>query len=291
MRFLDIALTLVALAAVGFVLLAAVITAFQRRLIYKPDPRRTTPQHEGWASVDVWQIATPDGETLTAWYAEARPGYPTVVYFHGNAGWIELRNERLSALMARGYGVLMPSMRSYGGSTGQPSEGAIISDALLVYDTLRASGVAEGSIIAFGESLGTGVATQLATVRPVGGLVLDSPYTSMVDLAAHDFPWLPVRYLLWDHFDTARHIGGVKAPLLVLHGEADQLVPVAMGRAIFAAASAPKTLHTYPGAPHLDHLAHGSFDDLAAWIDTMRIEVFAARRKRTPARRQQKALG
>jgi uncharacterized protein len=256
---------LVMAAVAGYLLLAAAITALQRNLIYKPDPRRTTPAAAGFTDVAVWQIATPGGH-LTAWYAPAEQGQPTVLYFHGNAGWIELRNQRLAELRSRGFGVVMPSYRGYGGSTGSPSEGANVADAHLVYDRVRAAGVAATDIVIFGESLGTGIATQLAAARAAAALVLDSPYTSMADLAARDYPWLPVRRLLWDHYETIRHIEDVSIPLLVIHGEADQLVPVTMGRAVHDAASAPKALLTYPGAPHLDHLGQGSFDDVERWI-------------------------
>ena len=252
-----------------YIALAFFITALQGRLIYKPDPRRTTPQRGGHYDVEELRIPTADGATLVAWYARAIPGQPTLLYFHGNAGHIELRDERLTELKSRGYGVLMPSMRGYGGSTGRPSEAAAIADAKLVHTCLRNSGVAAEDIIVFGESLGTGIATQLAASRKVGALVLDSPYTSMADLAVKAYPWLPVRRMLRDHFDTLRHIRRVTVPILILHGEADRLVPVDMGRAVFDAAVAPKTLITFPGVPHLEHVPHGSFEDVDQWIGTL----------------------
>jgi fermentation-respiration switch protein FrsA (DUF1100 family) len=262
--------TFVLMAVAGFAcayaLLATVVTLVQRRLIYKPDPRRSTPQDEGFDGIDVWTVTTPDGAQLVAWYAKAKPGQPTLLYFHGNAGHIELRSSRLAELASRGFGVLMPSYRGYGGSTGQPSERALIADAQLMFATLRESGVAATNIIVFGESLGTGVATQLAALKPTRGLVLDSPYTSMVDLGTRDYPWLPVRRLLWDHYDTHRHMRQVSVPVLVLHGEADGLVPCDMGRAVARAAVAPCTILTYPGATHLAHCELGSFDDVTAWI-------------------------
>lgn len=253
-------------AAAAYVALAVIITVFQRRLIYKPDPRRTTPHRDGHYDVDELRIPTPDGHTLVAWYTMAVPGQPTVLYFHGNAGYIELRNERLTELKSRGYGVLMPNMRGYGGSTGRPSEPTAIADAKLIYRCLRNSGVAANDIIIFGESLGTGIATQLAASRNVAGLVLDSPFTAMADVAARAYPWLPVRRMLWDQFETVHHIRRVTVPLLIVHGEADRLVPVEMGRAVFEAAVAPKTLITFPGVPHLEHVPHGSFDDIEHWI-------------------------
>ena len=269
MRLLDVVWTVSSLAIAGYVLLAALITLLQRRLVYKPDPRRATPGDCGLTGVDAVQIAT-GGETLQAWYAEAPPGRPTILYFHGNAGWIELRADRLADLQARGFGVLMPFYRGYGGSTGRPSESANVADAKIVYDWLRRQGVASRDIVLFGESLGTGVATQLAAAKVSAGLVLDSPYTSMTDLARRDYPWLPVRYLLWDHYETLRHIKRVTVPVLVIHGEADALVPFDMGLAVHAAVLAPKRLAAFKGAPHLEHKRQGSFRILAHWIDSLR---------------------
>jgi uncharacterized protein len=255
----------------GYALLAAAVTLVQRQLIYKPDPRRTTPHDEGLEGIDVWSVATPDGAQLVAWYAKAEPGHPTFLYFHGNAGYIELRSTRIADLTSRGFGVLMPSYRGYGGSTGRPSEQTLIADALLMFATLRESGVPASNIIVFGESLGTGVATQLAAARTTLGLVLDSPYTSMVDLGTRDYPWLPVGHLLWDHYATHRHITRVMVPVLILHGEADGLVPCEMGRAVANAAVSQCTLLTYPATPHLAHHELGSFDDVTAWVKQVAI--------------------
>jgi uncharacterized protein len=294
--------TALAVLVGGYVVLAALVTLLQRNLIYKPDPRRTTPEDAGHSGVDVWhvQVAHPpepvleprrrakapatSGEKLVAWYARAEPGRPTILYFHGNAGYIELRSLRLAELQARGFGVLMPSYRGYGGSSGRPSEAANIADALKVYDLLLAQGVATRDVVLFGESLGTGIATQLAAAKRVSGLVLDSPYTSMADLAARDYPWLPVRQLLWDHYETIHHIKRVTSPLLVLHGEADQLVPVEMGRAVSQAAAGKSTLLTYPDAAHLDHLAHGSFDDVERWIMRSRLYERTRPHEKSPRR-------
>jgi len=269
MSWLEAITLYLAFAVAGYVVLAVVITVFQRRLIYKPDPRRTTPHRDGHYDVDELSIPTPDGKTIVAWYAMAVPGQPTVLYFHGNAGYIELRNERLAELKSRGYGVLMPNMRSYGGSTGRPCEQSAVADAKLVYSCLRNSGVAANDIVVFGESLGTGIATQLAASRNVAGLILDSPYTSMTALAVRAYPWLPVRRMLWDQFETERHIRRVTVPILIVHGEADRLVPVDMGRALFETAVAPKTLITFPGVSHLEHIPHGSFDDIEQWIERL----------------------
>jgi fermentation-respiration switch protein FrsA (DUF1100 family) len=124
----------------------------------------------------------------------------------------------------------------------------------------------------YGESLGTGVAVQVAGAKRVAGLVLDAPYTSMVDLAALHHPYIPGRWFMTDRYETRRHIAKVTAPLLVLHGEKDTIVPVEMGREIFARAPGPKTLKTFPAAGHDDHYKFGSYDTLYAWIAALRAE-------------------
>ena len=262
----DIVWTLLGFATACYVMLAALVTAIQRRLIYRPDPRRATPHQFALTGIETATMACPDGCTLAAWYAKARPGQRTVLYFHGNRGYIELRADRMADLQRRGLGVLMMSYRGYGGSTGFPSEDANVADARLAYDWLRQRGVAACDIVLFGESLGTGIATQVAGSKVSAGLILDSPYTSMADLAQLDYPWLPVRWLLFDHYETARHIKRVTVPVLVLHGESDALVPVWMGRAIQGAAVSPASLHTFEGASHLDHRSRGSFDVVERWI-------------------------
>jgi uncharacterized protein len=270
MRFIEVAQTIIIAGMIGYILLALVVTLKQRTLIYNPDRARSSPQQDGLTGVDVWTMPTPDGEHLEVWFAPAQPGRSTVLYFHGNAGYVDLRRDRLGDLQARGFGVLMPSYRGYGGSSGKPTEAANVADAKLAYETLRAKGIAASDIIVMGESLGTGVATQLAASRKVAGLVLDSPYTSMRDLAQRNYPWLPVDWLLWDRYETRIHIKRVTVPLLILHGEADVVVPVAMGVEVRELAVSPVTLLTYASCSHLDHLRAGSFDELERWTKGLR---------------------
>lgn len=252
-------------------LLAAIVPGLQRRLMYFPDKTYFTPKSAGLASgVDERVIETPDGARVLAWYAKAKPGLPTLLYFHGNAGSLETRIERIRKYMARGLGVFMMTYRGFGGSTGHPSEAANVADAKLAYDMLVASGVDPSDIIIYGESLGTGVAVQVAAVKTVAGLVLDAPYTSMVDLAALHYPYIPGRWFMTDRYDTRTHIKDVRVPLLILHGEQDDIVPVTMGREIFDLAGPPKVIRTFQGAGHADHYLFGSYDALYKWIDELR---------------------
>jgi fermentation-respiration switch protein FrsA (DUF1100 family) len=265
--------------AFGLAALYAVVALsaflFQRRLTYFPDPQRTSPASFNLVGVEERIIATPDGEQLVSWFAPAAAGRPTVLYFHGNAGNLANRSERVRRFLTRGWGVMFLSYRGYSGSTGTPSEGANVADAKLAYDTLRAAGVDPDDIIIYGESLGSGVAVQVAAEKQVGGLVLDAPYTSIVDVAEVSYPYLPVRPFIFDRYETMQYLPKVTAPLLVMHGEDDRVIPVEMGKAVYAAANAPKEIVTFPRAGHSDHHLYGSYEELFRWVDALRAKAHA----------------
>jgi fermentation-respiration switch protein FrsA (DUF1100 family) len=258
----------IVLASVYAVIAIAAFVA-QRRLMYFPDPERLPPAAFALAGVEERVIVAPDGARLIAWYGRAAPGRPTLLYFHGNAGNLGSRSERVRCFIARGYGVYMLSYRGYGGSTGSASEKANVADAKLAYEALRSEGVAPANIVAYGESLGSGVAVQVAADKPVAGIALDAPYTSIVDVAAGAYPFLPVRPFMFDRYETMQFLPRVKAPLLVLHGEDDEIIPVAMGRAVYAAANAPKEIVTFPHAGHSDHHLYGSYEELYRWVEAL----------------------
>ena len=264
-------------AAALYLLVMAGMYFGQRRFMYFPDPTRTAPADADLPNVSERIIDTPDGEKIIAWYGKAQPGQPTLLYFHGNGGALEVRRERIAKYLKRGRGVFMMSYRGYSGSTGSPSEAHNVADAKLAYDALIGEGVKPDDIIIYGESLGTGVAIQVAREKKAQGLVLDSPYTAMVDRAAELYPWLPVRWLVTDQYESRAWIADVHIPLFILHGELDVIVPVEMGRALFALANAPKEIKTLPGAGHGDHYLFGSFEVINAWIDRLRAgEIKAA---------------
>lgn len=249
----------------GVVVLAAWLG--QRKLLYAADPTRAAPASLGLTGVVERELATPDGASLVTWRAAPAPGRPTILYFHGNAGTLANRSERVRRFTRDGFGLFMMSYRGYSGSTGTPSEHANVADGRRAYDTLRADGVRAEDIVVFGESLGSGIAVQLAAEVPVRAIVLDAPYTSMVDVAAGHYPYLPVRPLLVDRYDSASRIAHVKAPLLIVHGERDGIVPVALGRGLFAHAVAPKEIVIFPSGRHSDLFSvHGAHDVVERWL-------------------------
>lgn len=263
-------LKVIILAVVGLYAVAATVMYLaQRRFIYFPEPARTLPQAAGLPDVAERVVATPDGEKLIAWYGKAKPGQPTVLYFHGNGGALEFRSASIRRYLDHGRGMFMMSYRGYSGSTGSPSEVANVADAKLAYDALVQEGVRPEDIILYGESLGSGVATQVAAEKKVGGVILDSPFTSIAELAAQIYPWLPVNWLLTDRYDSILHIRDVHVPVFIVHGEADDIVPVEMGRRLFAVANEPKEIVTMPGTGHAVH-DDVTFGIINNWIDKLR---------------------
>lgn len=254
------------LAVAGLYLAAGIaMYAGQRRLMYPGDPTRVSPAALGLDVTEI-ELSAPDGERLVAWHAQAAPGKPTLLYYHGNGGNLADREDRVRLYRGEGYGLLMLSYRSYSGSTGRPSETANVADATLAYRWLRETGVQPEEIVLYGESLGTGVAVQVAASEPVKGMILDAPYTSIADVAQRQYPWMWVRPFVADAYDSLSRIGSIKVPLLILHGARDRIVPPDMGQALFDAANEPKRIVVFPEAGHLYHTEFGSFGVIREFI-------------------------
>jgi hypothetical protein len=246
----------------------------QRKLMYFPDTERVEPAEAGLTGVEERVLETPDGERVIVWYGKAQQGQPTLLYFHGNGGSLEDRAPRIARFMAEGWGVYMMTYRGYSGSSGSPTEANNVADARLAYQALLREGVPPKSIIVYGESLGSGIAVRIAAELPVGGVILDAPYTSIVDIAAKAYPFLPVRLLLIDRYETTKYIAGVKVPLLILHGERDTVVPVAMGREVARLANEPKRLVVFTNAYHSDLYVNGNgaIDAVRTWIGGLHVK-------------------
>jgi fermentation-respiration switch protein FrsA (DUF1100 family) len=234
--------------------------------MYFPDPSRVPPTEVGLDGVEEVKLPTDDGVTLIAWYAPAREGKNTILYFHGNAANAANRARKIELMREDGSGVFYLNNRSYGGSGGRPTEANNVADAIAAYDQLVARGVAPERIVAFGESLGSGQAIRLAAERPVRAVVLEAPLTSTLDVARPTYFWLPLSLLITDSYDNARNIGAVTAPVLILHGARDRVIPVEMGKRLFAAANEPKRLEVLPDADHNDMSDHGAWEKAARFL-------------------------
>ncbi len=240
----------------------------QRRLMYFPDRARTPPASIGLSGVEEVVIAAPDGAKIMHWSARAKPGKPTLLYFHGNAGALADRKPRFERFMGEGWGVFMMSYRSYGGSEGWPTETDNVADAIRAYDYLASRGLKPADIVLYGESLGTGVAAQVATHRRAAGLVLEAPYTSTVAVGALQYPFLPVASAMLDRYETDKIIASVAMPLLVMHGAKDRVIPVAMGRRLYELAREPRRYIEFPEGLHSDLYINRNeaLGPLRAWV-------------------------
>jgi uncharacterized protein len=236
-----------------YLALVAALFVMQRSFIYLPWGVPGAPAASGLPEMQEIRVRTADGLDILGWHAAPRlAGAPTLVLFHGNAGHLGLWAGQARAMLDAGLGVLIAGYRGYGGNPGSPSEQGLYHDARAALDWLGARGVAGRDVVLLGVSLGTGVASQMANERPVAAIVLETPYTSVVDIAAALFPFVPVRWLLLDRFDTLSRIAAVRAPVLVAHGDRDDVIPFAHGEAVFAAASDPKRFLHVPGGDHGD---------------------------------------
>lgn len=267
-------LGLLAAAVVGYCGVALALYFGQRQILFRPDVTRPDAAAVGVPGLRAVTLRTAGGLELVAWWLPpAAPERTVLLYFHGNGGNLAHRGERLRRFAAAGFGALMPEYPGYGGNPGAPSERSLFETATAALAFLQAQAVRDGDVAVYGESLGTGVAAWLAAGRRVRALVLESPFTSVTALAQALYWFLPVKWLVRDPFDTLGRIGRAEAPVLVALGERDQVVPPWMGRAVFAAAPAPKRLWAAADGGHEDLARFGLIE---AVIEFLRRDAAAA---------------
>lgn len=241
-------------AVIVYAMVVGILWFMQRdMLFYRSEGRPMLNDPTLEPKRDIVCLATEDGLNLRSWYFRAgRAGAPTVVFFHGNAGDIGNHLPFAKFLIEAGYGLLALEYRGYGGNPGSPDEAGLIADGRAALTFLKDQGVPDSGIVLFGESLGTGVAVQLAAEHQVGAMILRSPYTSIAAVAAIQLPYIPAHWLVRDRFDSLAKIGLNRAPLFIFHGANDTLIPLALGRELFEAARSPKTWLTLDGVGHND---------------------------------------
>ncbi|UYM06055.1 alpha/beta hydrolase [Solicola gregarius] len=239
------------LVVVGTVI--ALLTAFQRQLIYFPDSSPVPPAATVIEDARDIELHTADGLELGAWFAPAPTGVEgrgyAVLVAPGNGGNRLGRVELLRQLNAHGFAVLAMDYRGYGGNPGSPSEEGLALDANAAVDALEELGYPSQRTIYFGESLGTGVVAALQERRTPAGIVLRSPFTALADVGAHHYPWLPVRWLLRDRFPVVEHIASTRVPVTVIYGDRDSVVPSQQSAEV--AESAPNLVESV--VLHADH--------------------------------------
>ncbi|CAN5331617.1 hypothetical protein BH09PSE4_BH09PSE4_06440 [soil metagenome] len=256
------------IGAAALLLYLAVLAALywnQRSFIY-PAPANhsaaATPAERG--AIDV-RIATEDGLDLRAIYRPAPPGRPTVIFFHGNGDSLAGSQEATRGIASAGYGVLLPEYRGYGGNRGSPSEEGLYRDGRAALRWLASQGVRPEQTVLIGNSLGSGVATEMALQRRVGGLILISGFTSLADVVGLHLPFVPARWLVKDRYDNLGKIPKVACPILILHGTSDTVIPVRLGKELAGAASVA-SLELIPDRGHELAYARESQARIVLWL-------------------------
>ncbi len=237
-------------AGLAYCGLVALMFLFQRNLMYHPSANLMAPVDYGVPEMRQVTLNTEDGLALTAWYRSALEGRQTLVYLHGNGGHIGHRAGKVKPYLNDGYGLLLVGYRGYGANPGTPTEKNLIKDGAAGLRFLEKTGVPTNHIVLYGESLGTGVATALAQRKTISALILEAPFTSIADVSQHRYFYLPAGYLVKDRFDSTKRIKRLKAPLLIIHGERDRVVPWKFGRALFNLAPEPKSFISISKASH-----------------------------------------
>ena len=221
-----------------FILISTYI--FQRNLLYHP----TENNYSGdqiLVSIEKVKINTQDGIELMSWYHNKNVNnYKTILFLHGNAGSLENRIHKINHFKDMNVNFLLVAWRGFSGNKGKPTEKGLYEDARSAVTWLKSRGVRENNIIVYGESLGTGVATEIAQNKNFAGIILESPFTSMIDAGKDKYPYLPVRLLLKDRYESNKKIKNINSPILIMHGKVDNIVPFHMGKKMYELANEPK---------------------------------------------------
>ena len=247
--------TTIVLALVSFyVLLLTIVFSFQRNLLYHPsvDNYHKDEVTNEPTEIEKVKITTVDNINLVAWfYNKNIEKFKTILFFHGNAGSLESRTYKLNHFKDFNVNFLIIAWRGFNGNEGKPNEVGLYRDANSAIKWLNSKGITKENIILYGESLGTGVAVEVAQNKKYAGVILESPYTSMVNMGKKYYPLFPVRFLLKDKFESYKKIKNVSVPILVIHGKIDKIVPFAMGKKMYELANEPKFFYFQEYGDHM----------------------------------------
>jgi uncharacterized protein len=257
------------MAAFVYLALVGLVYFSQRALLFPGASATRTPERARWGE-NVY-IQTPDGEVLHGLDSQSEFDKPCVLLFFGNGDLVDNYSFLARALAARGVGILAISYRGYPESTGSPSEEGLLTDGIAAFDWLSVR--SKSKIIVLGRSLGTGVAVNTAAQRPAFGVILVSPYLSVLSVAQTHYPFFPVALLIKDPFHSDLKIAKVRQPKLFIHGRRDEIIPLASGEALYRIAPEPKQMLIYDGSGHNDVFNDRMVGDVIRFIETMRREV------------------
>ena len=238
----------------------------QRSILYPiPEKLRTSPAAAGFAEAEEHILSTGDGEQIIAWHVPPRAAKPVIIFFHGNGDILAWRVPWFREMTAGGAGLVAVSFRGYAGSSGSPTESGLLKDGEAAY-AFAIQHYSPERIVVWGFSLGTGPAVALAANRRIGKLILEAPYSSIADIAAAAFPFVPARWFIRDQFHSDQRIVNVTVPVLIMHGERDRTIPIRFGERLYELARQPKQMVRFPEGGHDDLDKFGAMDVARAFL-------------------------
>ena len=255
-----------------YILLLFVVFLFQRNLLYHPsvdnylkDDLGTTP-----TEIKKVKITTRDKIDLVGWfYNKDIEKFKTIVFFHGNAGSLQNRTYKLNHFKDLNVNFLIIAWRGFSGNKGQPNEQGLYKDGRSAIEWLNTKGIQDKNIIIYGESLGTAVAVEIAQNKNYAGIILESPFTSMVNMGKKYYPFFPISLLLKDKFESYKKINKVTIPVLIIHGKVDKIVPFAMGKKMYEIANQPKFFYSQEYGDHMVEFDEKLLLSLRKFIDSL----------------------
>ena len=242
---------------------------FQRSLLYHPTENNYS-EDKILVSIEKVSIKTNDNLKLLGWYKNNNLSkYKTVLFLHGNAGTLENRIHKINHFEKINVNFLLVAWRGFSGNKGKPTEKGLYEDARSAVKWLEEKGIKKNNIILYGESLGTGVVTEIAQNENFAGVILESPFTSMIDAGKDKYPFLPVKILLKDKYESDKKIKNIKSPVLIMHGKVDKIVPFHMGQTMYELANEPKYSYFTEYDDHMMEYNEKLLNELKKFIQSL----------------------
>ena len=237
-----------------YILLVIIVFFFQRNLLYHPSVDNYLDNQDSSEPTEIEKvnITTSDKIDLIGWfYNKDLEKSKTILFFHGNAGSLENRTYKLNHFKDLNVNFLIIAWRGFSGNKGKPNEKGLNEDGESAIRWLKTKGIDEKNIILYGESLGTGVAIEIAQNKNYAGIILESPFTSMINMGKKYYPFFPVRFLLKDKFESYKKLNNISVPILIMHGKVDKIVPYGMGKKMYELANEPKFFYSQEYGDHM----------------------------------------
>ena len=257
------------ITAIIYFLVLVYTYIFQRNLLYHP----TENNYSGdqlVVKIEKVKIKTQDNIELLSWYHNKNLNdYKTILFLHGNAGSLENRIHKINHFKDMNVNFLIIAWRGFSGNKGKPTEKGLYEDASSAIRWLKSKGVKENNLIIYGESLGTGIATELAQNKNFAGIILESPFTSMIEAGKDKYPFLPVKLLLKDKYESNKKIKNINSPILIMHGKVDNIVPFHMGKKMYELANQPKYSYFSEYDDHMMEYNEKLLEALNKFIDSL----------------------